>query len=99
MHMAFCWAGGFEARPGTAQVPGPDAQAYCAYLGDLSTLCVGAESLEERCTGALRCDCCTNHREPDGFQHHGQTHMQSSLDMPALLVQMHLGTVCTSCPS
>ena len=65
MHMPFCRAGGFEAWPGPMQVPGPDAQAYCAYLGDLSTLCVEAESLEERCTGALRCGCCTSLGEPD----------------------------------
>ena len=78
---------GSEARPGPVQVPGADAQAYCAYLGDLSTLCVEAESLEERCTGALRCGCCTTSREPDA---HARMLMQSSLDVPAVLVQVHL---------
>ena len=68
-------------------MPGADAQAYCAYLGDLSTLCVEAESLEERCTGALRCGCCTTSREPDA---HGRMLMQSSLDVPAVLVQVQL---------
>lgn len=55
--MPSAWRGGVEAQPGPVQVPGPDAQAYCGYLGDLSTLCVEAETLEERCAGALRCGC------------------------------------------
>ncbi|KAK9826825.1 hypothetical protein WJX81_004535 [Elliptochloris bilobata] len=35
-------------------VPGEDAQAYCAYLGGLSTQCMEAGTLEERCDGAQR---------------------------------------------